>query len=310
MIEQLIKDINAMHSIGMVLPMLIMFGLGVIMCFYGYRLFKILLIIFGFAVGFALSGMGGMLATENPVAALLLGLGGGTVCAILFTLFYPVAVFILGGVICAAIGGLALKNEGIAVFLGLVGGVLSLVIQKFMIILLTAFSGATAIVSAFAFFVFGNELIPLQAVQKITTNFHGYLDSAITHEVIQWALCFIIGIVGTVFQYRNIAHLKQKTSPIPDVVEDTGSQQHLDNKKNEEKLNKEAEKRMELDKRVLFQAKNEYSECVGGKGHHWGVNDKTHKIVRTCPKCNGIFHGAEFKTCGECNCSLVDSMSG
>jgi hypothetical protein len=222
--EQLIKEINAMHSMGMTLPMLIIFALGVIMCLYGYRLFKILIVIIGFAVGFALSGLGGMQATENPTAALLLGLGGGTVCAFLFKFLYLVGVFIFGGVIGAAIGEIGFENEGIAAFLGLVFGLLSLVVQKFMIILLTAFSGAAALVSAFAFFVFGNELIPLQAVQKITSNFHGYIDTAITHEIILCALYLIIGIVGIVFQYRNIAQLKLQTSPVTDVVEDTASQ--------------------------------------------------------------------------------------
>lgn len=44
----------------------------------------------------------------------------------------------------------------------------------------------------------------------------------------------------------------------------------------------------------------------GGPGHHWGENAKTHGIIKNCPKCNGIFHGDEFKVCGECGCLLVD----
>ena len=43
---------------------------------------------------------------------------------------------------------------------------------------------------------------------------------------------------------------------------------------------------------------------AGGPGHHWGKYPKTHNIVKTCPECNGIFHGAEFEECGECRCNL------
>lgn len=50
------------------------------------------------------------------------------------------------------------------------------------------------------------------------------------------------------------------------------------------------------------------TEKIGGPGHHWGENDKTHSVVKKCPKCGGVFHGAEFEVCEECNCSLVDPL--
>ena len=43
----------------------------------------------------------------------------------------------------------------------------------------------------------------------------------------------------------------------------------------------------------------------GSGHHHWGENDKTYNVVKQCPKCNGIYHGAEFEICGECDCPLV-----
>jgi len=43
--------------------------------------------------------------------------------------------------------------------------------------------------------------------------------------------------------------------------------------------------------------------------HHWGKNAKgnAHEVVKTCPKCNDIFHGTEFENCGKCNCALVST---
>lgn len=43
---------------------------------------------------------------------------------------------------------------------------------------------------------------------------------------------------------------------------------------------------------------------VGGGVHHWGENDKTYDVIRKCPECGAIFHGAEFKICVDCDCEL------
>jgi len=210
MIEPLIREINAWHSIGMIIPMLIASLLGIVVCLYGYRIFKILLAILGFVVGFALSAAAGIAQTGSEAAGLLLGCGGGIICAFLFRLLYPVGVFLFGAVICGAAGGIGCDDAVAGIVFGLIGGVLALVIQKFAIILLTAFAGAEAIISSFAFFIFGNELIPLQAWQNMTSDFPEYLDSQVTQQLTKWGLCLIVGIVGVVFQYRNIARVKAK----------------------------------------------------------------------------------------------------
>ena len=215
MIEPLIRQINAWHNIGMTIPMLVAFFVGIVICLYGYRIFKILLAILGFVVGFALSASGGMAQTESEAAALLLGCGGGIVCAFLFRLLYPVGVFLFGAVICGAAGGIGCEDAIAGIVFGLIGGVLALVIQKFVIILLTAFAGAEAMISSFAFFIFGNEIIPLQAWQNMTSNFPEYLVAQVTQPLTKWGLCLIVGIVGIVFQYRNIAKVKAKESTEP-----------------------------------------------------------------------------------------------
>ena len=55
---------------------------------------------------------------------------------------------------------------------------------------------------------------------------------------------------------------------------------------------------------------NDTPKGPGGPGHHWGENEKTHNVLRNCPKCDGIFHGDEFEICGECNCLLIDPATG
>jgi hypothetical protein len=43
---------------------------------------------------------------------------------------------------------------------------------------------------------------------------------------------------------------------------------------------------------------------LGDGDHHWGKNDKTHDVVRTCPNCGVIYHGAEFERCLKCQVPL------
>ena len=229
MTEQLIRQINAWHSIGMIIPMLIAFLVGIVVCLYGFRIFKVLLAIFGFIVGFALSAVAGMSQTNSEAVGLILGCGGGIVCAFLFRLLYPVGVFLFGAAICGAAGGIGCKDVAAGIVFGLIGGVLSLVIQKFMIILLTAFAGAEAMISSFAFFIFGNEVIPLQAWQNMTSNFPEYLHAQVTQQLTKWVLCLIVGIVGIVFQYRNIAKVKAKEpSEAKERGQTTGSSQQAE----------------------------------------------------------------------------------
>jgi len=137
----------------------LLFGLAVV--FGGYRLFLILLPIWGFFFGFGLGAQTlqaifgvGFLAT---VSSWILGFIVGAIFAVLSYLFYIFAVALLSGSfgyslavgILTAIG----LNFGLIVWLiGIVAGivvaviVLALNIQKYAIIVITALSGTGAII--------------------------------------------------------------------------------------------------------------------------------------------------------------------
>jgi hypothetical protein len=137
----------------------LLFGLAVV--FGGYRLFLILLPIWGFFFGFGLGAQTlqaifgvGFLAT---ISSWVLGFIVGAIFAILSYLFYIFAVALLSGSfgyslavgILTAIGlnfGLIVWLIGIVAGIALAGIVLAFNIQKYAIIVITALSGTAAII--------------------------------------------------------------------------------------------------------------------------------------------------------------------
>ena len=124
---------------------------GLLSCFAGYRLFKVILALYGAALG-ALVGIAvaGELAAERDFVVLLAGIGGGLVGAFLLSTFYYVGVFVIG-----AVGGLILADmTGISAELGEIGraisgvvvGVAALALQRLVITVATALSGAWSVV--------------------------------------------------------------------------------------------------------------------------------------------------------------------
>ncbi|MCB0222208.1 MAG: DUF4203 domain-containing protein [Anaerolineae bacterium] len=137
----------------------VVFGLA--FCFFGYRVFLVLLPIWGFFGGFWLGaqmmallfGTGFLVTITGWVAGFILGM----VFAILSYLFYILGVALVAASFGAAIGAgfmAALGFEGgffviiVALLCAVFVAALTLVmnLQKYVIILITAFGGANAII--------------------------------------------------------------------------------------------------------------------------------------------------------------------
>jgi hypothetical protein len=125
--------------------------LGLVSCFAGYRLFRLFLGLYGFVLGGLLGAA--LAAAQLPgndfVGAVGLVLGG-LLGAALLTASYLVGVFAvgaLGGLMLADLFGLHAAFGPLGVFItALALGVLALVLQKILISLSTAFSGAWAVI--------------------------------------------------------------------------------------------------------------------------------------------------------------------
>jgi hypothetical protein len=123
---------------------------GIISCFAGYRVFRVVLGIYGFILG-ALFASGAM-GTEHTMWMIVAALAGGVAGALILIAAYFVGVALLGagiGALAASLLWASLGREpgAIVVILFSVAGALgALVLQRYVIVGATAFGGAWTIV--------------------------------------------------------------------------------------------------------------------------------------------------------------------
>jgi hypothetical protein len=134
--------------------LVLLFG-GVVACFFGYRLFRIVLSIFGFIIGaLAASSVFGASDTAPMLIAALIG---GLIGAGLLFAAYFVGVALVGAGLGALVANLTFSASGqdphfLAVVLcSIAGAVGAMYLQRYFIIVGTGFGGAwTLIVGAMA----------------------------------------------------------------------------------------------------------------------------------------------------------------
>jgi hypothetical protein len=134
---------------------------GLISCFVGYRVFRIVLGIYGFILGalLASSAMG----TEHTVWMVVAALAGGIVGALILIAAYFVGVALLGagiGALAVSLiwGSLGREPQALVVIVFAVAGALgALALQRYVIVGATSFGGAwTTLVGGLA--LAGNRL--------------------------------------------------------------------------------------------------------------------------------------------------------
>ncbi|MGM0745148.1 DUF4203 domain-containing protein [Rhodohalobacter sp.] len=185
-----------------ILYVLVVLGIlvGALQCFYGYRIFKFILGLFGFLLGGVLAAAIGLNFTQEVVVVFLFGLVGGFIGAALMTALYFVGVFVigsfLGGILGVVLYAVAESNpDPVALLiLAVIAGVIALVFQKFMIIVSTGFGGSWMVVIGVAFFA-------TQAINFSNLNQIFRPDGSHLYAII---LCWLaLGIVGVMVQYRS-----------------------------------------------------------------------------------------------------------
>lgn len=178
------------------------FLVGAVNCYFGYRLFRILLAIWGFflgaSIGFTLAG--GDNATVAIVAALIVGILGALVVSALFF----VGVFVVGALFGAFISGSIMAlftntepNVFIVLLFALIFGLIAVWLQKLMIVVSTAFTGAGMMVSSVMTVLTG---APVRS--DILTN----PDILPTSNVVALLAWLLLGISGVIYQYRVSRH--------------------------------------------------------------------------------------------------------
>ena len=143
------------HSYELPAALLLLLG-GALSCFAGYRLFRLVLGIYGFILGAMLASS--MMAASNTMGMILAAIVGGIAGALLLVFAYFVGIALVG----AGLGALVVHvtwgyvrtgdPPPIAVIvMSIAGSIAAMLLQRYVIIVATAFGGAwTMIVGALA----------------------------------------------------------------------------------------------------------------------------------------------------------------
>ncbi|HZP48672.1 MAG TPA: DUF4203 domain-containing protein [Vicinamibacterales bacterium] len=120
---------------------------GALSCFAGYRLFRIVLAIYGFILGGSIASS--TLAGTNATGQLLAWVIGGFAGALILVLAYFVGIALIGAGLGALIAHLGWTYFGtgdppplLVVALAILGAIGAMVLQRYVIVVATAFGGA------------------------------------------------------------------------------------------------------------------------------------------------------------------------
>jgi hypothetical protein len=123
---------------------------GVVACFFGHRLFRVVLALFGFIIGALASSS--VVGSSSSTYMLVAAIAGGLIGAGVLTAAYFVGVSLLGAALGATVANLVFAlfshepNILMLVLFSTAGAVLSMYIQRYVVIVGTAFAGAWTLI--------------------------------------------------------------------------------------------------------------------------------------------------------------------
>src|ERR1700693_3091397 len=118
---------------------------GAVACFAGYRLFRVVLAIYGFILGAMLASS--MMGSTNTVGMIVAALLGGLVGALIMTFAYFVGIALIGAGMGALVAHVAWGQvrpvdppAGAVIAFSIVGAIGAMLLQRYVIIITTSFS--------------------------------------------------------------------------------------------------------------------------------------------------------------------------
>jgi MFS family permease len=177
---------------------------GVIVCFWGYRLFKAVLGLAGFVVGAAIFYNFGAHYTGNMIVLVIVAIFGGLVGASLSLAFYYVGLFLLGALAGWQLGFLiavAVNIEFVVIIpiiAALIAGILACFFQRPVVTVATAVIGAWSVVTG-GFYFFGTGIIPTDLFREPLMLVNSLRD---TNPVVVLAW-IVLSIAGMIFQFST-----------------------------------------------------------------------------------------------------------
>ena len=191
---------------------LILLGGGLLACFAGYRVFRVVLAVYGFILGVLLASS--FMGTEQTLGMIAIWIGAGLAGALILMLAYFAGVALLGGLLGAlaadAIWSGFSSEPGILIVIlfSVVGALAALALQRYVVIVSTSFGGAQpALVGGAA--LLGDR----QAAQAATRAvFNVYPLNPLPNTYWDVGLALALGLIGLVVQLGVTAKAKKGKS--------------------------------------------------------------------------------------------------
>ncbi|HVB38642.1 MAG TPA: DUF4203 domain-containing protein [Vicinamibacterales bacterium] len=184
---------------------------GTIACFAGYRLFRIVLGVYGFILGALIASS--MMGAGNTTGMVLAALAGGLLGAVILVFGYFLGVALvgagLGAVVAHTAWSMAGKEPGAVAVIAfaLAGAFGAMLLQRYVIIIGTAFGGAwTMLVAGLAVMGDGRAMSAARTGQVWVLY---PLDPAPGQKWVPVAW-IVLGILGTIVQFSLTAQKRKK----------------------------------------------------------------------------------------------------
>lgn len=172
--------------------------LGLIICFFGFRIFRFALSVGGFIAGATFFAGVAYTLTDGKDAMVMLiaGISGGVISAFILLYLYSVGIFLLGsifGIIVTSVYFAIFNIEvGYLIYLipAILCGAITVLLQKFMIVLITSFSGAWVTVIS-GLYLLNSDIKPF------SPEFVNNISDIDTYRIIlSWVALFGLGFVS------------------------------------------------------------------------------------------------------------------
>lgn len=199
-----------MASLAFQIPVaIILLAGGLLACFLGYRLLRLVLAIYGFVAGFIVTTM--FVGQFETWAAALVTIAGGLAGTLVAILAYLVGVGLLGAAVGAVVVNVQWAAENsepnvwLVVGVSLVGALGALALRRYVIILGTSFGGAwSALVGGLA--LAGNSA----AVAAAAGNLQQLFPLAPARSQIEFVVAWcVLGGLALVVQLRTFRRKKR-----------------------------------------------------------------------------------------------------
>jgi hypothetical protein len=173
---------------------------GLLACFAGYRIFRVVLGIYGFILGVLLATS--IVGTENTMWTIVAALIGGAFGALVLIAAYFIGVALIGaglGAMAANLVWAAMGREPHAlavIALAIAGALAALALQRYVIIIATGFGGAQTIVVGAAALM-GNRAAAQAAARTV---YSVYPLNPVADTAVDQLATLVLGVIGILVQ--------------------------------------------------------------------------------------------------------------